>query len=539
MASVAAAYVALRWHLTGGAALSTPLREVDNFIPFLRSRSARLATTAAFHARYAALLLAPLQLSADWSVGCIPPVTHLTDVRLAAPALLYASLVFALWRLGGPVGPLADADAAPGRVCAFVLVGLLLVPALPAANVISYIGTVLGERLLYAPSVGFCLLAALALAAASLTRPRAVAAAAAALLVASAARTGARNLDWANDGTLFRSAAAVCPGSARVALWTAILAGREGRPGDALAAVAAARAASPGWCDPDYFESLALSALGDQEGWLRATQLALHCPGYAQLMVPELHAIAAQRLAADANDANAHMLRSLLLAHAGSQDEAAAAALRGVALLEAAGLRKQAARSRASYVPPGAEARAGVIASLACTRDADALPAALAAADAVDAAAASPHAGWLGGEGGGDREALVRAAWRAVSTARSAAARAYVAAQEGRCGSGEAYFMALHAAHTAVPHDPFLQRAWASALLLRSRDHAGARDHLIVAEALFRAAAEAAGEAAAAGAGAGAPSQRELADNAREVAAALDAVVGLQGAHPRGERGEL
>lgn len=44
------------------------------------------------------------------------------------------------------------------------MIGLVVAPFFPAANVLFPVGTFIGERLLYAPSVGFCLLAADALA---------------------------------------------------------------------------------------------------------------------------------------------------------------------------------------------------------------------------------------------------------------------------------------------------------------------------------------------------------------------------------------
>ena len=37
---------------------------------------------------------------------------------------------------------------------------LQVAPFFPASNVMFYVGTFIGERLLYCPSIGFCLLAA-------------------------------------------------------------------------------------------------------------------------------------------------------------------------------------------------------------------------------------------------------------------------------------------------------------------------------------------------------------------------------------------
>jgi hypothetical protein len=41
-----------------------------------------------------------------------------------------------------------------------VVVGLLVAPYFPASNVLFYVGTFIGERLLYFPSIGYCLLVA-------------------------------------------------------------------------------------------------------------------------------------------------------------------------------------------------------------------------------------------------------------------------------------------------------------------------------------------------------------------------------------------
>ena len=46
--------------------------------------------------RYMGLLLAPVQLSADWSFSCIPPVETLADPRNLATAALYLWLIWAL-----------------------------------------------------------------------------------------------------------------------------------------------------------------------------------------------------------------------------------------------------------------------------------------------------------------------------------------------------------------------------------------------------------------------------------------------------------
>ena len=194
--------------------------QVENPIPFADLQTARL-TTGYLHAKYAHLLLVPLQLSADWSYACIPYVHSLADPRNAATAALYAFLGWVVlsacpWCVirdvlygsdslsGQPVSPASDAQSmyhhqhqqhqqhqqqqqqsgtvqlgtAPLKVSMnpqhelssrvlqhndktwwmVIVIGLIVGPFLPAANILFYVGTFIGERLLYLPSLGFCLL---------------------------------------------------------------------------------------------------------------------------------------------------------------------------------------------------------------------------------------------------------------------------------------------------------------------------------------------------------------------------------------------
>lgn len=47
-----------------------------------------------------------------------------------------------------------------GRWRFTIIVGLVFAPFLPASNILFYVGTFVAERLLYTPSIGFCMLAA-------------------------------------------------------------------------------------------------------------------------------------------------------------------------------------------------------------------------------------------------------------------------------------------------------------------------------------------------------------------------------------------
>jgi hypothetical protein len=81
---------------------------------------------------------------------------------------------------------------------------------LPVSNLIVRIGILMAERVLYLPSVGVCLIAGSAYAAArSRTKPLV----AGALVMALAALTVARNLDWDNPFVLWRDTVEKVPSS--------------------------------------------------------------------------------------------------------------------------------------------------------------------------------------------------------------------------------------------------------------------------------------------------------------------------------------
>jgi protein O-mannosyl-transferase len=243
-------------------------------------------------------------LSADWSYPCVPLVEGVSDPRNLASIVLYAALVAAvlaarpaaLARQAAaaaaaallpppPPRPAMQAAAAAAAAAAdmsrdcwsavstarwvlMLLVGLILAPFFPASNVLFYVGTYIGERLLYLPSVGACLLAAHCLrgllmpllsgsgdgscsrqqargatgtgtSTSTSTTSATISSCAArawacvrlcllvCLLLAAAGRTLHRNVDWWDDERLFMSALGVCPNSAKVQLNVGMLARRR------------------------------------------------------------------------------------------------------------------------------------------------------------------------------------------------------------------------------------------------------------------------------------------------------------------------
>jgi Flp pilus assembly protein TadD len=201
-ALVGAAYLGLRLLVVGSLALPAPPPLLDNPLAHV-PLAARLATAVVVLFEYLSQLLVPLHLSADYSFNEIAAVSAVSDPRflLAAGGLAVLALAVALG---------ARHSSALGLAAAFAVIPLAL-----TANLLFPIGTIKAERLLYLPSVGWCLAFGWLAAGAARRQPRAVALGVTALLIAYGARTRVRNADWKDNFTLFRSAVHTSPNSAK------------------------------------------------------------------------------------------------------------------------------------------------------------------------------------------------------------------------------------------------------------------------------------------------------------------------------------
>ncbi|KAL2093739.1 hypothetical protein ACEWY4_011051 [Coilia grayii] len=223
------------------------------------------------------LLLCPDTLSFDWSMDALPLVRSLADPRNLHTAAFYAALLVLGWSgLGLPFRPVppargkesngkvhhpavtngkpatnghghhgsdqehgsSESEHPPGlengtkkpaqppgaslptteNVLVFSL-GLMVVPFLPATNLFFYVGFVVAERVLYIPSMGFCLLVAVAMRALYVRLRRRsckslVLYLAAALVLLFGIKTVLRNQDWQNEEMLYRSGITVNPAKA-------------------------------------------------------------------------------------------------------------------------------------------------------------------------------------------------------------------------------------------------------------------------------------------------------------------------------------
>lgn len=201
-AAVVIGYLGLRFLVVGSLTLPTKPDLLDNplaHVPLLP----RLETALVVAWHYLALLTVPIRLSADYSYNQIPVVASVLDPRFVGALTLFAGLIIglAMSRRRAPVLTLAAAFFA--------------VPLLLTANVLFPIGTIQAERLLYLPSLGWCLACAWLITHAPERQRRRCLTLATFIVVAFAARTWVRNRDWRSNFALFSATVQTSPRSAK------------------------------------------------------------------------------------------------------------------------------------------------------------------------------------------------------------------------------------------------------------------------------------------------------------------------------------
>ncbi|XP_029951974.1 protein O-mannosyl-transferase TMTC2 [Salarias fasciatus] len=215
------------------------------------------------------LLLCPDTLSFDWSMDALPLIRSLADCRNVHTAVFYVGLLLLAW-FGLRTNHTSKAKDANGKahhytngrngssnghnyhehmnnshtdghavgaqngikkhyesrtplpttenVVVFSL-GLLAIPFLPATNLFFYVGFVIAERVLYIPSMGFCLLVAAGMRSLYVRLRRrstrtVMVYLAATLVLIFGVKTVLRNRDWQNEEMLYKSGIYVNPAKA-------------------------------------------------------------------------------------------------------------------------------------------------------------------------------------------------------------------------------------------------------------------------------------------------------------------------------------
>jgi tetratricopeptide (TPR) repeat protein len=208
-------FLSVRAHVLANAA-AAPFPFGDNPLMGASFWTARL-TAVKIIGKYFLLLVWPARLSYDYSYNQIPMFgwgwSKWEDWKTAIALIAcVAAAVVAIrsYRRHKPV---------------FFFIAFFFAALAPVSNLIIIIGTIMGERFLYLPSVGFAACAAIAIYAVWQRLParrpayrHAGVAALTVMLIAFAGRTFERNADWLEPGRFWQSGLEAAPGSYRTNL---------------------------------------------------------------------------------------------------------------------------------------------------------------------------------------------------------------------------------------------------------------------------------------------------------------------------------
>ncbi|XP_073967548.1 LOW QUALITY PROTEIN: protein O-mannosyl-transferase TMTC1-like [Choristoneura fumiferana] len=204
LALLAAARVAV---LQGSLPAFSPQDNPPAFHPSFFVRLMTFCYLAAFNWW---LLLCPWTLSHDWQMGSVPLVTSGWDPRNLLTCAALIALLALSYRCLVDLELQRHTPAVAGLM-------LLVIPYLPASNLLVTVGFVVAERVLYLPSVGSVILTAYGLQLLWRHWDRRWLVVGAAVLVAGGAtRTQLRNGDWRTRETLLRADLAVLPHNAKL-----------------------------------------------------------------------------------------------------------------------------------------------------------------------------------------------------------------------------------------------------------------------------------------------------------------------------------
>ncbi|XP_055601161.1 protein O-mannosyl-transferase TMTC1-like [Uranotaenia lowii] len=158
------------------------------------------------------LLLCPSTLSHDWQMGSIPLVTSISDPRNLVTFIAFFAALLLVYR-----GML---DFEHQRHVPVVLGFLLLVlPFLPATNLVVTVGFVVAERVLYIPSMGSVILVVYGAQRLWERVPKMrklILALGIILLASGTLKTLSRNMDWSSREALLRSGLKTLPHNAKM-----------------------------------------------------------------------------------------------------------------------------------------------------------------------------------------------------------------------------------------------------------------------------------------------------------------------------------
>uniref|UniRef100_UPI00398EE257 protein O-mannosyl-transferase TMTC4 isoform X4 n=1 Tax=Pristiophorus japonicus TaxID=55135 RepID=UPI00398EE257 len=199
-----------RWRIMGSG--PPAFTEVDNPASFADSVLVRAVNYNYYYSLNTWLLVCPWWLCFDWSMGCIPLIKSVSDIRLFAPLVLWFFL------FGIMVQALCSRNTDERRILASGIT-LVIIPFLPASNLFFRVGFVIAERVIYLSSAGYCMLLSYGICILSRQGRRVkniISVAVTGLVILNILRCIRRSYQWRTEEALFTSALSVCPFNAKV-----------------------------------------------------------------------------------------------------------------------------------------------------------------------------------------------------------------------------------------------------------------------------------------------------------------------------------
>jgi tetratricopeptide (TPR) repeat protein len=145
------------------------------------------------------LLLFPCNLCCDWTMGTIPLVESFVDTRNLATLAAY-TFCMALFITA------YTTENRQQRVVILMSLALMALPFMPASNLFFPVGFVIAERVLYMPSMGFCMLVAYGWNVLAEKKSKKLAwFLLSILLLTHGTKTYLRNWDWEDEYSIFMS----------------------------------------------------------------------------------------------------------------------------------------------------------------------------------------------------------------------------------------------------------------------------------------------------------------------------------------------
>ncbi len=204
-------YLSIRYLILGQLAAASTISSLDNPLAHI-SLLPRLLTAIKVTMKYLYLLILPLNLSIDYSYRQIPVSSTIFEFET------FISLMVIIIILSGIIWSYKKSGEMLFSIIFFSITFSTV------SNFIVPIGTIMGERLLYLPSLGFCMFCFLLFEKAFRLKPRLllnkripISLIIPILLILSlySYRTILRNRDWENEYNLFLSAVTISPNSAK------------------------------------------------------------------------------------------------------------------------------------------------------------------------------------------------------------------------------------------------------------------------------------------------------------------------------------